>query len=94
MYANVLPLESKKSLAEFHQIEALFAEFSEPMDSAVEERGEQSWPTANNHYSSKKFKMIKIIERVLVTTSSGRKGRGNKCVPSCLFVDPASALYQ
>ena len=73
MYANVLPQESKNSLAEFQQIEALFAEFSEPMDSAVEERGEQPWLAANNHYSSKKFKMIKIIERVLVTTGSGRK---------------------
>ena len=73
MYANVLPQESKNSLAEFQQIEALFAEFSEPMESAVEERGEQPWPAANNHYSSKKFKMIKIIERVLVTTGSGRK---------------------
>jgi uncharacterized protein (TIGR04562 family) len=43
------------------------------MDSADEERGEQPWPAAKNHYSSKKFKMIKIIERVLVTTGSGRK---------------------
>ena len=25
---------------------------------------------------------------------SRAKGRRNKCVPSCLFVDPASALYQ
>jgi uncharacterized protein (TIGR04562 family) len=44
-----------------------------PLESAVEERGEQPWPAAKNHYSSKKFKMIKIIERVLVTTGSGRK---------------------
>lgn len=73
MYANVLPQESKNSLAEFDQIEALFAEFSEPANSAVKARGEQAWPVAKNRYSSKKFKMIKIIERVLVTTGSGRK---------------------
>jgi uncharacterized protein (TIGR04562 family) len=73
MYANVLPQESKNSLAEFDQIEALFAEFSEPADSAVKASGEQPWPAAKNHYSSKKFKMIKIIERVLVTTGSERK---------------------
>jgi uncharacterized protein (TIGR04562 family) len=41
MYANVLPQESKNSLAEFDQIEALFAEFSEPADSAVKAHGEQ-----------------------------------------------------
>jgi uncharacterized protein (TIGR04562 family) len=73
MYANMLPQEAKNSLAEFHQIEALFAEFSEPTESAIKARGEQVWPPAKNQYSSKKFKMIKIIERVLVTTGSGRK---------------------
>jgi uncharacterized protein (TIGR04562 family) len=31
MYANVLPQQSKNSLAEFQQIEALFAEFREPI---------------------------------------------------------------
>jgi uncharacterized protein (TIGR04562 family) len=73
MYANVLPQQSKNSLAEFDQIEAMFAEFSEPADSAVKARGEQAWPAAKNHFSSKKFKMIKIIERVLVMTGSGLK---------------------
>jgi uncharacterized protein (TIGR04562 family) len=73
MYANVLPLESKNSLAEFAEIEALFAEFSEPVEKAVFGRGIRTWPAEINQYSSKKFRMIKIIERILVTTGSGRK---------------------
>lgn len=73
MYANILPQESKNSLAEFHQIEALFSEFSGPvLESAVETR-KRKWLGSENRYSSKKFKMIKIIERLLVTTRTGRK---------------------
>jgi len=73
MYANVLPYESKNSLAEFHQIEALFSEFSGPIQENVTRMGKSIWPGNENHYSSNKFKMIKIIERILVTTSNGRK---------------------
>ena len=73
MYANVLPQKSKNSMAEFHQIEELFAEFSTPIQHTVmgESKGIRSGN--KNPYSSKEYKMIKIIERILVTTSSGRK---------------------
>ena len=73
MYANVIPQESKNSLAEFHEIEALFAEFSDPNQEFVIGGSNSTWPGGDNHYSSKKFKMIKIIERILVSTSNGRK---------------------
>lgn len=73
MYANVIPQESKNSLAEFHEIEALFAEFSDPIQELLTGGGKNTWPSGDNRYSSKKFKMIKIIERILVSTSNGRK---------------------
>jgi uncharacterized protein (TIGR04562 family) len=73
MYANVIPQESKNSLVEFHEIEALFAEFSDPIQKMVTGAGKSHWPGSDNRYSSKKFKMIKIIERILVTTKNGRK---------------------
>lgn len=73
MYANVIPQESKNSLADFHEIEALFAEFSAPIREIVTRESKTTWPGNENPFSSKKFKMIKIIERILVTTSSGRK---------------------
>ncbi|MCP4876580.1 MAG: TIGR04552 family protein [Gammaproteobacteria bacterium] len=73
MYANVLPHESRNSLAEFHQIESLFAEFSDPVEEIDIGSGGVTWPPNENSYSSKKFKMIKIIERILVTTETGRK---------------------
>ena len=43
-YANVSPLESKNSLAECHQIEALFAEISGPVESDPTTTGRQAWP--------------------------------------------------
>jgi uncharacterized protein (TIGR04562 family) len=74
MYANVLPQQSKNSLAEFEQIEALFAEFSDPiLESATKTSKRGGWPGSENNYSSKKFRMIKIVERMLVTTRAGRK---------------------
>ena len=72
MYANVLPQESKNSIAEFHQIEALFAEFSDPIQHAIMGKSSSRKPARNNPFSSKTFKMIKIVERILVTTQSGR----------------------
>jgi len=73
MYANVIPQESKNSLAEFHEIEALFAEFSGPIQEIVTRESKSTWPGNENRFSNKKFKMIKIIERILVTRSNGRK---------------------
>jgi len=73
MYANVLPQESKNSLAEFHLIEALFSEFSGPIQETITSSSKGTWPGIDNCYSSKKFKMIKIVERVLVTTHNGHK---------------------
>jgi uncharacterized protein (TIGR04562 family) len=73
MYANVLPQKSKNSMAEFHQIEELFAEFSTPIQHTVMGESKGIRFGSKNPYSSKEFKMIKIIERILVTTSSGRK---------------------
>ena len=73
MYANLLPQAAKNSLAEFHQIEALFADFSGPIREGVTQTRDGPWPGSNNHYSSKNFKMIKIVERILVSTHNGRK---------------------
>jgi len=73
MYANVLPQESKNSLAEFHQIEALFSEFGAPVQEPVTRASKRTWSGSENPFSNKKYKMIKIIERILVTTSNGRK---------------------
>ncbi len=72
MYANVLPQKSKNSMAEFNQIEALFSEFSAPIPHTVMGESRRIEPDIINPYSSKEFKMIKIVERVLVTTSNGR----------------------
>lgn len=72
MYANVLPRESKNSLAEFRQIEALFSEFSTPIQHSLVGEDSNIDPGGNNPYSSKEFKMIKIVERILVITNSGR----------------------
>lgn len=73
MYANLLPQKSKNSMAEFHQIEALFSEYSVPVRHNRIGEIESIAPPAENPFSSKYFKMIKIVERILVTTSSGRK---------------------
>jgi uncharacterized protein (TIGR04562 family) len=74
MYANVLPQQSKNSLAEFEQIEALFAEFSDPIfESATKTSKRDGWPGSENNYSGKNFRMIKIVERMLVSTRAGRK---------------------
>ena len=73
MYANLLPQKSKNSMAEFHQIEALFSEYSVPVQHNLTGEIESITPPAENPFSSKYFKMIKIVERILVTTSSGRK---------------------
>ncbi len=73
MYANILPQESKNSLAEFHQIEALFSEFSGPIQENVTKTSKRTWPGSENRYSNKKYKMIKIVERILITTRNGRK---------------------
>jgi uncharacterized protein (TIGR04562 family) len=73
MYANVLPQGSKNSLAEFHEIEGLFAEFSGPILESATKTSQRAWPSGENAYSSKKFHMIKIVERILVSTSGGRK---------------------
>ncbi len=72
MYANVLPQKSKNSMAEFHQIEELFSEFSAPIEYTMKGKSKTIEPDSKNLYSNKEFKMIKIVERVLVTTNSGR----------------------
>jgi len=73
MYANLLPQKSKNSMAEFDQIEELFSEFSVPIQHTLMGESERIATTEKNPYSSKEFEMIKIVERVLVTTGSGRK---------------------
>jgi uncharacterized protein (TIGR04562 family) len=73
MYANIVPQQSKNSLAEFHQIEALFSEFNGPIHKSVTQTSKNTWVGSENRFSSKKFKMIKIVERILVTTPNGRK---------------------
>lgn len=73
MYANVLPQESKNSLAEFHQIKALFSEFGAPVQEPVTRVSKRTWSGSENPFSNKNYKMIKIVERILVTTSNGRK---------------------
>jgi uncharacterized protein (TIGR04562 family) len=73
MYANLLPLKSKNSIAEFHQIEALFSEYSIPIQHNLAGEDHRTIPIDENPFSSKAFKMIKIVERILVTTYSDRK---------------------
>ena len=73
MYANLLPQKSKNSMAEFHQIEALFADYSVPIQRGLAGEKESLIADNENPFSSKEFKMIKIIERILVTTDNGRK---------------------
>ena len=72
MYANLLPQKSKNSMAEFHQIEALFSEYSVPIQHNLMGENEIMTPDNENPFSSKEFKMIKIVERILVTTENGR----------------------
>jgi uncharacterized protein (TIGR04562 family) len=69
MYANVLPQESKNLMADFEQIEKLFSEFSAPLQHTLKGVSMAVEPASKNPYSSKEFKMIKIVERVLVTTN-------------------------
>jgi uncharacterized protein (TIGR04562 family) len=71
-YANLLPRKSKNSIAEFHEIEELFSEYGEPMDHTLMGAGKGMGVDRKNPFSSKEFKMIKVVERILVTTSSGR----------------------
>lgn len=73
MYANLLPQKSKNSMAEFHQIEALFSEYSVPVRRPLVGKLENMEAIDENPFSSKEFKMIKIVERILVTTNGGRK---------------------
>jgi uncharacterized protein (TIGR04562 family) len=73
MYANLLPRESKNSMVEFHQIEELFSAFNDPIEHNIAGETGPVNPARENPFSSQEFKMIKIIERVLVTTGSGRK---------------------
>ena len=60
-------------MAEFHQIEALFSEYSVPIQHSMMNEREDIRQISDNPFSSTEFRMIKIVERVLVTTSSGRK---------------------
>jgi len=73
MYANLLPRESKNSMAELHQIEELFSEFNDPIEHNIAGETRPVNPARENPFSSQDFKMIKIVERVLVTTGNGRK---------------------
>jgi uncharacterized protein (TIGR04562 family) len=73
MYANLLPRESKNSMVEFHQIEELFSAFNDPIEHNITGESRPVNPARENPFSSQEFKMIKIIERVFVTTGNGRK---------------------
>lgn len=73
VYANLLPRKSKNSMAEFHQIEALFSEYSVPIQHSLMGKTEDTQQIGDNPFSSTEFRMIKIVERILVTTGSGRK---------------------
>ena len=71
MYANILPQASKNSMAEMREIERLFGAYSaglspdsEPLDEAA--------AVSVNPYSSRRFRMIKFVERMLVETPAGR----------------------
>ena len=73
MYANLLPRESKNSMAEFHQIEELFSEFNDSVEHSIAGETRPVNPARENPFSSQEFKMIKIVERVLETIGNGRK---------------------
>jgi len=72
MYANLLPQKSKNSMTEFHKIVDLFSKFSTPIRHTVVGEGDNIRGEGINPYSNKEFKMIKIVERILVSTSNGR----------------------
>lgn len=74
MYANNIPEAAKNSLAEFGHIEELYKEFGPPdYISSVEKTGAENGDTKVNPYSSADFRMIKLIERLLVLLPSGRR---------------------
>jgi len=74
MYANNIPEEAKNSLVEFAQIEDIYREFGPP-DYATfgEKAGAANEDHMLNPYSSADFKMIKLIERLLLLLPSGRR---------------------
>ena len=78
MYANLVPHESKNSIAEFSQIEMLFSKFSVPVQHSLKGQVVGIEQRNKNPYSSTDFKMIKIVERLLVRSKTG----GNIFFPS------------
>lgn len=74
MYANNIPEEAKNSLAEFGHMEELYKEFGPPDYAASgDNSGIVDDDKMVNPYSSADFKMIKLIERLLVLLPSGRR---------------------
>ncbi len=74
MYANNIPEEAKNSLVEFAHIEELYKEFGPPDYATSGERSDLANDDKMvNPYSSADFKMIKLIERLLVLLPSGRR---------------------
>lgn len=71
MYVNNIPEATKNSLADFDEIESLYNEFGPPPSYTQNEKKIKM--DDKNPFTSKNFKMIKIIERILVTLPSGRK---------------------
>jgi len=74
MYANNIPEETKNSLVEFEQIKELYEEFGPP-DYRLDAKDIKLKKNSNNvnPYSSVDFRMIKLIERLLVLLPSGRR---------------------
>lgn len=72
MYANLVPQKSKNSMAEFSQIETLFSKFSVPVQHSLMGQAVGTGRRNKNPYSSKDFKMIKIVERILVRSKTGK----------------------
>ncbi len=74
MYANNIPEATKNSLAEIDSIIEMFKQFNPPpyiktskSESALVSVGEE------NPFSSQEFKMIKLVERILVKTPEGER---------------------
>ena len=71
MFANALPGEAKNSIAEFSQIQAMFEQHSPRVH--VQEQLNQNESPDEDRFSHRDFRVIKLLERLLVELPSGRR---------------------
>jgi uncharacterized protein (TIGR04562 family) len=76
MYANSSPLLARNPLMEISKIEELVGQFNPDVvlsESFKDVTLDQVIRTSDNPFSSKDFKMVKLVERLLITLSDGRR---------------------